>query len=62
MKKLTVKEIDDRIRNIEKDHNQHYIQSACHRYVNSNLEKKKALKDLADAEQRLNEAKRRLEK
>ena len=68
-KKLTSKEIDERIinkilkriRNIEKDHNQHYIQSACHRYINSN-KKRKALEDLEDAEKRLAEAKKRLEK
>lgn len=48
-KKLTPKEMDDkiiskilkRIRHIEKDYSQHYIQSACHKYVNSNLEKRK---------------------
>lgn len=68
MKKLTAKEIDERvvrkifsrIRNLEKKYNPMYIHKACYRYVQSSLEKRKALEDLQNAEERLAEAKRRL--
>lgn len=68
MKKLTAKQIDERsvnkvlkrIRGLETIYHHDYIQSACYRYIQSNLQKKKALKDLEDAEKRLEEAKRRL--
>ena len=67
-KRLTSKEIDERtinkilarIRSLEKSNSQHYIHSACYRYVQSNLAKRKAQEDMRDAEERLAEAKKKL--
>jgi len=69
MRKLTEKQIDERIiskiikriKNFEKTNSQQYVHSACYRYIQSNLAKRKAQKDLQDAEKRLADAKRRLQ-
>jgi len=68
-KKLTAKEIVNRginkivqrIRNIEKDYPQELIESACFRYKNANVQKRNALKDMQEAEEKLREAKAKLE-
>jgi hypothetical protein len=70
MKKLTAREIDERtinkvlqrMKRLEKKYSQNYIHSACYRYVQSNLARRKALEDMQDAQKRLEEAKRRLTK
>jgi HEPN domain-containing protein len=68
MRKLTAKQIDERIINkilariksLEKKYSLHYIHSACYGYVQSNLAKRKAQEDIEDAQKRLEEAKKRL--
>ena len=57
-----VKKILQRIKNIEKDWDISLIHRACYRYVQANLQTRKALKEMKEAKQKFEEAKAKLAK
>jgi len=68
VKKLTEQEKRDRkvttvvlkIRKFEKQHSEDIVKSACYRYNKAIQDRKSAEKDIKEAEERLDRAKRRL--
>jgi len=67
-KKLTPQEIENRevnkilkkIQSFEKSHPHHLIERACFRYKDANLRKRKAEKEIAELNKRLERAKKDL--
>ncbi|RLF58022.1 MAG: hypothetical protein DRN27_06490 [Thermoplasmata archaeon] len=62
LRKREVKKVVQKIRNLEKIHNQDVVKSACYKYNIAIQDKKRAEQDIREAEERLFDAKRRLKK